>query len=75
MAQRLGTPALLGQFHVVRAYIVSKFTITSHVIMSILVYISLLEVTFLGQEIPICEMLIHVAILSSRKIVSIYTFH
>lgn len=74
MAQRLGTPALLGQFHAVRAYIVSKFTITSHVIMSILVYMSLLEVTFLGQEIPVCGMLIHVAILSPRKIVSIYTF-
>ena len=37
-------------------------------------YISLLEVTFLGQEIPICEMLVHVAMLSSGKIVSIYIF-
>ena len=63
----------MGRFHAVGAYIVSKFAITSHVTMSLLVYMSLLEVTFLGQEIPTCEMLIHVAKLSSRKIVSVYT--
>lgn len=48
--------------------------ITNDVIMSILVYLSSSEVTFLGQEIRICEMLIHVAILFSRKSVSIYAF-
>lgn len=50
------------------------FIITSHVIMPILVYITWWEVIFLGQEICIWKMLTHVAILSSGKIVSIYTF-
>lgn len=64
---------LMDQFHIATVCVVLIFTITSCGIISILVYLSLLEVTFLGQEIRICEMLIHVAILSSRKIVSIYT--
>lgn len=46
--------------------------VRSHVIVSVLVYVSLSEVTFLGQEICIYEMLIHVAILFLRKSVSIY---